>query len=652
MNEGGKMCEHLVISRLFSDGMVLQRNENNKIFGYDIPSQKIKVTLSNKNYITYADELGYWEVVLDQKENSGPFEMLVQGSSKKTIEDVYFGDVFLLSGQSNMELPILRVFDLYEEELLEFFNLHQKPIIRQFTMPKEYAFKEENKGIKSGEWIELDPETQLDFSAIGYFFSKHFQSYHQGLNIGLIQAAVGGSTIEAWCDEAIIKKHRKELLSVLERCQHSHYIEEKIQLEEQNIANWMEHLLDKDVFPNTYSNKLTIPIKYDQIEKLKNINGIVWLQKSINLTADIIYKMNQEPIYLHLGTIVDADEVWVNKTKVGATAYQYPPRKYLIPSGVLKEGKNTITIRHFIHDGKGEFTATKPYHIKTKSKNIQISLRGEWDYEIGAVTTPQPPMTFFTRKPTALYHSMIHPLKKHKIKGILWYQGESNVGDEDYGVLFQEMIGSLREAFGSKDLPFAFVQLVNYGRPEISGAPGEWAKFRLEQEKGLDLEKVAMVVSIDQGEAYDIHPVRKKALGQRLAASMEYLLNGGSESYKGPILTKIVEKDNEWILEFDYVGEGLKIKKPLYFSLYCEMEENNSQTKSKVWTQLKGSLKSPNQISIKKPKNVLNIYKLCYAHFDNPKYVALYNSKGFPCRPFVYTFEKQDHLILQDGTII
>lgn len=644
MNVGVKMWDKLIVDKIFSDGIVLQRNVNNKIYGYDMPSQNIKVTIDNIEYNTYADKSGYWEVIFDKKENSGPFEMLIQGSGQKVIRDIYFGEVFLLGGQSNMELPIARVFDLYEQELLDFFNSNNNAIIRQFTMPKEYAFKEDNKGIQSGEWIELEPNTIETFSAIGYFFAKHFQLCNMGLNIGLIQTAVGGSPLESWCNENLIKKYRKNHLKELERCRNKNYIQEQIYIEERNITTWMENLLENDILkddfmeekfePYTDWNKLTIPLKYEKIEELKNISGIVWLQKSINLTSDIITKINQEQGYLHLGTIVDADEVWINGIQVGSTSYQYPPRKYMIPSGVLKEGKNIIMIRHFIHNGKGEFTSTKPYHIRTKSKSIQISLRGEWYYKIGAITKPEPSRTFFTWKPTALYHSMIYPLKKIKIKGVLWYQGESNIGDgEDYGILFQEMIQLFRQDFGCKSLPFAFVQLVNYGTPQVSGAPGGWAKLRKEQEKGILLEKVAMVVGIDQGEAFDIHPVRKKVLGQRLATSMECLISGKSESYKGPILTQVVEKDNEWILKFDNVGEGLELKKPLYFSLHCEVEEK--------WIELKGIPSGKNQISIQKPKQVLTTYAITYAYLDNPKYVALYNSDGFPCKPFIYSFDNK-----------
>lgn len=628
------MGDQLIVDKIFSDGMILQRNTNNKIYGYDVPSQDIQVIIDSIEYYTYADPSGYWEVELDKKENSGPFEMLIQGSEQKVIRDLYFGEVFLLGGQSNMELPISRVFDLYEQELVDSFNSNNNTVIRQFTMAKEYAFQEGNRGIESGEWIELDLNTMTTFSAIGYFFAQHFQSYYEGVNIGLIQAAVGGSPIEAWCNEELIKKYRKSYIKELECCRSQNYIKEQIAREEKSMTAWLENLGEHIFPPDAYSKKITIPTKYDQIEELKNISGIVWLQKSIEITPDIISKISQEQTYLHLGTIVDADEVWVNGIKVGSTSYQYPPRKYMIPSGVLKVGENIITIKHYIHNGKGEFTSTKPYHIRTKSKNVQISLRGEWYYKIEVITKPQPPMTFFTWKPTALYHAMIHPLRKIKLRGILWYQGESNIDDgEDYGTLFQEMIGLFRQQFSCRDLPFAFVQLTNYGRPQVSGSPGGWAKLRKEQEKGTLLEKVAMVVSIDQGEAYDIHPIRKKKLGQRLAASMKYLISEEPKYCKGPILTKIVEKENEWLLQFENVAEGLKIKSPLYFSLHCKKEQK--------WIELKGTLSGKDQICIKKPKQALTTYEISYAYLDNPQYVALYNSEDFPCKPFVYTFDNK-----------
>lgn len=652
MNVGVDMDGKLKVDKIFSDGMILQKNINNKIYGYDIPGQTIKVTIDYIEHTTYANQSGYWEVQLDKKENSGPFEMVIQGSTQRTIKDIYFGEVFLLGGQSNMEIPISRVFDLYEEELKDAFATDKDAVIRQFTMPKEYAFKEDNRGIESGEWIELQSKTMATFSAIGYFFGEQFQSYYKGLNIGLIQTAVGGSPIEAWCNEDLIKKYRPNHLKELELCRRENYITNQISIEEEAIKEWTEDLLKKDVLKDTFleedfssqgnPNTITIPIKYAQVETLKNISGIVWLQKPVTLTSDMISKINEEEVYLHLGTIVDADEVWVNGIKVGSTAYQYPPRKYIIPGGTLTVGKNIITIKHYIHQGGGEFTATKPYHIKTKSKNIQISLRGQWYYKIGATTTPQPLMTFFTRKPTALYHTMINPLKKVGIRGILWYQGESNVGDgEDYGTLFQQMISLFREEFKCQDLPFSFVQLPNYGPPQVFGAPGPWANLREEQEKATLLKQVAMVVSIDQGEALDIHPIRKKVLGQRLAASMGHLIKGESESYKGPIVTKVTEQDNEWILQFNYVGKGLEQKGPIYCSLHCEVEGSYLDKRIKKWIKARGTLEGKDQIRIEKPQGVLKVYKMSYAYLENPRYVALYNSEGFPCKPFVQSFNKE-----------
>jgi len=644
------MCSKLCVDKIFSDGMVLQRNANNKVYGHDIPGKSIKVTINNIGYDTYANLVGYWEVVLNKQENSGPFEMMIQGSGQKKIRDLYFGEVFLLAGQSNMELLVSRIFDLYEQEILDFFNANKKILIRQFTMPKEYAFEESNKGIESGEWIALEPSTMETFSAIGYFFASYFQSYHEGLNIGLIQTAIGGSSIEAWCDEVLIKKYRKNHLKELVRCRDKNYIKGKIDREQKDIKQWNENLLKKDVLKDVFMeqgflinhdwNKISIPVKYNQIEDLKNISGIVWLQKPVDLTSEMVSKMNQEQVYLHLGTIVDADEVWVNGIKVGDTPYQYPPRKYMIPSGLLRDGKNIVTIKHFVHNGEGEFTCTKPYHIRTKSKNIQISLRGEWYYKIGASVKPRPSETFLTRQATSLYYSMVYPLRKINIKGVLWYQGETNTDDgEDYGVLFQAMIDLFRREFKSSKLPFSFVQLVNYGTPEIFGSPGPWATLRQEQEKGTLLENVAMVVGIDQGEAFDVHPLRKKKIGQRLAASMEYLINGGSESFKGPLLTKVIEKENEWLFQFDNVGEGLEVRKPLYFSLYCDTKESDTSEKLGQWIKLKGVLDSEKQISIKKPQQVLRPYTINYAFLDNPRYVALYNSEGYPCKPFVYTLD-------------
>jgi sialate O-acetylesterase len=336
--------------------------------------------------------------------------------------------------------------------------------------------------------------------------------------------------------------------------------------------------------------------------------------------------MAGKPARLLLGRIVDADSVFVNNQFVGTTSYQYPPRRYNIPAGLLKEGENTIVVRVISNAGTGGFVPDKPYEII--AGNEKIDLKGTWLYKVGATMEPMGSQTFVRWKPGGLYNAMIHPLHNFSIKGAIWYQGESNSSRaSEYKNLFTVMITDWRKHWNRGNCSFIFVQLPNY--MEVKEQPGEsdWAMLREAQLKTLSLPNTGMAVAIDLGEWNDIHPLRKAEVGYRLSLEARRIAYGEKNLVsRSPIFKSIKIEGNKAILTFENTGSGLiaKDNKPLKgFSIV------GSDGKF-VWAE---ATIQNNRVIVSSPQ-VKNPVAVRYAWADNPEGVNLYNREGLPASPF------------------
>ena len=328
---------------------------------------------------------------------------------------------------------------------------------------------------------------------------------------------------------------------------------------------------------------------------------------------------------LILGRIVDADSAFINGQFVGTVSYQYPPRRYDIPTGLLKAGENTIVVRVISNIGKGGFVPDKQYAVVTK--DTSINLTGEWKYRLGAEMPPLESQTFIRWKPTGLYNAMIAPLLNYKIKGVIWYQGESNAErPKEYLSLFSTMIKDWRTNWNEGDFPFLFVQLPNFMETKSEPSESNWALLREAQLKTLSLPNTGMVVAIDIGEWNDIHPLDKKDVGYRFALAAEKLAYGDNIVYSGPIYKSMKIDGNKIILSFTHTGSGLIAKgdnKLKYFAI----AGNN---KKFVWANAKIE---NNKVVVWNDK-VKNPVAVRYAWADNPDGANLYNKEGLPASPF------------------
>lgn len=616
------------LPRLISDGMVLQRDSKIRIWGWATSDEKISLKFVDSIYKTKANKDGEWSIILKCLKAGGPYKMQINANNVITISDIMIGDVWVCSGQSNMELQMKRVSPIYQTEIANSENT----FIRQFNVPQKYNFNEPQKDLMSGTWKSANPQSLLDFSAVAYFFAKElFETYK--IPIGLINVSLGGSPAEAWLSEKALKKF-PVYYQEAQKFKDSSLINQIEYQDRFRIRAWYNLLRQKDEgYRNptkTWSDPTLNTSDWSTMQipgywagtNLGAVNGVVWFRREIQIPAS----MAGQRAKLILGRIVDADSVFINGVLVGTTSYQYPPRRYEIPMGLINEGKNTIVVRIINNSGNGGFVSDKPYELIAGGKTID--LKGDWQYRLGATMEPLASETFIRWKPLGLYNAMINPLLNYKIKGTIWYQGESNVGrPAEYKELFQALIQDWRTNWRQGDFPFLFVQLANF--MESKNQPGEsnWALLRESQLKALSLPNTGMAVIIDIGEWNDIHPLNKKDVGKRLTLAACKVAYGNKEVvYSSPIYQSMKIEGNKVILSFKNIGSGLISKGGgalKYFAI-------SGADKKFVWAYAR----IDNDKVIVWSDRVSNPIAVRYAWADNPDGANLYNVEGLPASPF------------------
>ncbi|AKD05471.1 9-O-acetylesterase [Pontibacter korlensis] len=620
------------LPRLISDGMVLQRDAEAKVWGWASPGEKVSLTFQKKKYNATAGKDGKWHITLPPQKAGGPYQMAFKASNEVVVKDILFGDVWVCSGQSNMELTMERVQDKYADIIAQTNN----PNIRHFEVPDKYNFKKPNADVESGSWQPATPENILKFSAVAYFFAKDLYAQYK-VPVGLINSALGGSPAEAWISEEALK----EFPGYYKQAQQfkNDALIDSIETKDKALSNqWYSKLNQNDVglkqgwaeadFDDEDWSQMTLP-GYWADEALGNVNGVVWFRKEINVPKSMAGK----PAKLLLGRIVDADEVYINGKKVGNTTYQYPPRRYMFSEDVLKEGKNTIAVRVTSNGGRGGFVLDKPYELLVGDQSID--LKGEWKYKLGAQMEPTPGQTFVRWKPVGLYNAMVAPLTDYRIKGVIWYQGESNIKNPaEYTALMSKLISDWRKQWKQGDFPFIFVQLANFMEPKSTPEKSNWAALRQAQLETLAVPSTGMAVTIDAGEWNDIHPLDKKTVGERLALQARKLAyNDKKVVASGPLLQSVQAQGNKLVLTFANTGSGLATSdnRPLkHFAIA-------GKDKKFVWANadIQGD-----RVVVWSDRVADPVF-IRYAWADNPEGANLYNKEGLPASPFEATVTRE-----------
>ncbi len=609
---------------IFSDGMVLQRDTKFTIKGWGLPGEKVTLTFKGEKFSAKTGKDGNWSLELPPQKAGGPFEMVFRGKNEIKVSNILFGDVWICSGQSNMVLPMERVKEKYPEEIAS----ANYPQIRNFFVPTKTNLNGPSEDLPPGSWKEANPEDVLTFGAVAYFFARKLYSEFE-VPIGLINASVGGTPIEAWISEEGFHEFT-DVLETIEKNKDTAYVssfrrprgsfrppppKDKGMLER---PKWYEESYD----PKGWYN-INIP-GYWEDQGVRDLNGVVWYRREIEVPE----RMTGVPAKLFMGRIVDADEVYVNGKKVGNITYQYPPRRYEISADVLKPGKNTIVIRVTNNSGKGGFVPDKPYYLT--ANNQEIDLKGTWKYKVGEAFESrnfEGPFFSAQNQPSSLYNAMVAPLTDQKIKGFIWYQGETNSWNpEPYFGYMKALISDWRSKWKNDELPFLYVQLANFMETDYLPTESKWAELRFAQFKTLSVPNTAMAVAIDLGEWNDIHPLNKKDVGERLALGAFKLAYNMDVVYSGPLYESANKEGNKIVVTFKSVGSGLITNDDEELRRFEIAGEDGKF----VWARAKII---GNTVEVWN-EEIENPVKVRYAWCDNPRDANLYNKEGLPASPF------------------
>lgn len=544
----------VTLPNYITDNMIVQQNSTIKIKGHAAAGSKVTVTPGwgeARPVTVKADKEGRFTVELVTPAAGGPYSIVFADSDgEKRVENVLSGEVWLCSGQSNMEMPVqgwTTVMD-YDREIATAFH----PDIRLLQVRKRTAFApQEDVEVNMGGWQTCNSASMADYSAIAFFFARELHE-KLGVPVGVIDATWGGTPAEAWTSyEALhgVPGFEGELADL----KASGFDGERLrELHGKRLDAWMAPATAGRVeFDKGKVQKEWKTMKapgYWELSELPGLDGIVWMQRTFDLPAD----MAGEPLTLNFRAIDDEDVTYVNGVQVGAGSGYDTPRSYTVPASALKAGENVITVRVSDFGGEGGIA---PGTAEAKAGGITIDLSGDWSYLVDtdfSQLPPKPADPSGSSYPSVLYNAMIYPLADMPVKGVLWYQGCANVGrDAQYAPLFKSLIGDWRSLWNKEELPFYFVQLAGWLQPRAVQPDSQWAALRAAQAQALALDNTGMAVAIDLGNPADIHPKNKQDVAHRLALIALGRDYGGTEAYAAPRLTSAKAEGDEMVLTFD-----------------------------------------------------------------------------------------------------
>lgn len=539
------------LAKIFADNMVLQRNVLIPVWGQAAPNEKITVCFNHQTKSIKANKQGKWMVRLDAEQAGGPFELTVKAKNTIVLKNVLVGEVWLCSGQSNMEWTV-GISQNASKEISE----ANYPFIRQVKIGKSINTMPETD-LAEANWQVCDSTSVGSFTGVGYFFAKNLYNELK-IPVGIINSSWGGTNIETWISREGFESSDefKEMIAGMPRLNLDSLSRLKIRASEIRIENLQGTKL-RDLNSNLFKELSFNDSKWPAInepqaweeQSIGELDGVVWLRKTFDLSlAD-----SKKPTILELSKIDDEDVTYVNGIKVGNTSQWDTKRKYSIPAGVLKEGKNVIAVR-VVDNGGGGGIYGDASDLSLSIEQNRMSLAGNWKFQVESIKKS----TNENSLPSLCYNSMINPLVPYAIKGVLWYQGESNAPRAyQYRKAFPLLINDWRKKWNQGDFPFYFVQLATYITKGNSNEGCDWAELREAQTLTLKLPNTGMCVTTDIGNPKDIHPTNKQEVGRRLA--MLALNNNYNKPIPchGPEYTSVEIDKNKAVLTFEHSGSGL-----------------------------------------------------------------------------------------------
>ncbi|MFD2581045.1 sialate O-acetylesterase [Pedobacter vanadiisoli] len=623
----------ILLPSVFSDNMVLQQKTNAAIWGKATAGKAVKITVSwNKiNYGAIADASGNWKIKVATPAYGGPYSITISDGELLVLNNVLIGDVWICSGQSNMEMPLAGWGKILNSEK-EIANA-KFPEIRLLQAEHVTSNSPLNDAkVANGGWQECNPKYIAEFSSTAYFFAREVYEKTK-IPIGLIHTSWGGTIAEAWTSAETLKK-MADFSAAVDKVQKSVTNPSTVSYEEK-LQNWIKITTEKDSGYQSGEAKwaltetagwksMTLPTLWENAG-LANFDGIVWFTKKFNIPEN----WKTSGVKLNLGTVDDNDITFVNGVKVGETIGYNVGRTYQVPANLLKAGENTITVRVFDSGGGGGLYGDAKEMSLINNTTDKISLAGDWKYKIGLDFKNIEAMPYEENgpnRPTVLYNAMIHPYQQFSIKGAIWYQGEANADRAyQYRELFPAMIKDWRQKWAQGDFPFYFVQLANFMQIDNEPAESAWAELREAQQKTLALPNTGMATIIDVGDAKDIHPKNKQEVGRRLALIALAKTYGLKINYSGPVYQSSKIEGKQILLTFGNSQNGLKAADGGALTGFAIAGAD----KKFYWA--KASIKG-NQVIVSSDQ-VPNPVAVRYAWGNNPV-CNLVGNDGLPASPF------------------
>lgn len=606
------------LPRIFSDNMVLQRDKPLKVWGWGKPGEAVTISFNGQKVQTKVAKGGTWSAMLKPMGHGGPYEMTVTAKSGNAVlKNVLVGDVWLGSGQSNMEWVLKNTSEATSE--IPQANFAK---IRLFTVEKDISFKPKDD-LKSGEWRECTPSNAADFSAVAYYFGK---TLHQQLEIpiGLINSSWGGTKVEPWIswDLMSLEPEFKDVdvtkfegLAKDNEAKQAKYAEAM-----RNDKGMTEKWFLPETSPNEWKS-VTLPQEWSNTA-IGNTDGIVWFRKEFNLD-----QIPADSVTVSLGPIDDIDVTYVNGVRIGTESNWNKDRVYKAASSLFKKGTNVIVVKVQDDQGGGGIYG-KPEQLYVESDGKKVKIDGAWLYRPSVLTSDFGLMDVGPNAfPSQLYNAMIAPVDDFRIRGVIWYQGESNTyAAFNYRRLFPMLIKNWREKWGY-DFPFYWVQLANFMAPSEQPGESQWAELREAQRMALSLPNTGQAVIIDIGEADDIHPRNKKDVGRRLALNALAKEYGKDVTYSGPEFKAMEVRDGKAVLTFEHAN-GLNAKGNRYG--YVQGFAIAGEDRKFVWAR---AFIEDGKVVVYSPE-VARPVAVRYGWSDNPGDANLYNGAGLPASPF------------------
>lgn len=617
----------LKVANIFGDHMVLQRNEPIKVWGWNDPGEKITIAFNGRSVNTQTDANGNWKLELASLSEGGPLTMKVSDADESVeFTDILMGEVWLCSGQSNMEWKVNRV-DNAEKEI----DNANHPLIRHIEIPKALEFVPQSD-FEDREWEVCSPETVGGFTAVGYFFARKI-SQELGVPVGLVHSSWGGSHVETWISkEAMLAS---EVFGDYARSMPDNWENSNAKLERLTIEKFhgdkdfdLTKLDENDYLTPSYDfsswTKIHPMYQWDW-KGVPSFRGTVFIQKDIELTEEQIRGVTE----MNFGQCTGEMWFYINGRLVHQ-GYHEEPIRFKIQEGVLNNGKNSILVKFSENKkpegwGVGLYGDRSNYNLKVSDKTIPL-MDEEWNAR-PSWESPRHYKPWMNNEGTLCYNAMIAPLTNLSIKGALWYQGESNAGRaHDYRESFLLLIKDWRNKWGD-EFPFYWVQLSSFGPFNDSNTGSDWAELREAQSMALSLPNTGEAVTIDIGNPKDIHPTNKQDVGLRLALNALQNTYGKNVLGSGPRYKSMTVKKGKAIITFDHVGTGLKTSDKYG---YLEGFEIAGADKKFYFTkaEIVENTVVVSHPEVKQPKAVR------YGWSNSPVDANLYNEKGLPASPF------------------